>query len=351
MGKSQFTLFEALTMKQASFRVSDAMSRTYTSFLVGSTWKKMHIDKAEPCSSHFFLVKQYTFHDQRSYDPPFCIPCSRGSYSNHQLNDWGGSGVRNLASESLDDTRSLREGYPLLRETVYETNIDFMFREVNTITGKPIKQGLIAGVELQWGLNDNDKLTSRDKSLDLSAFKLSRLFLSLLSSGSLVVRDHTGFRSENFVVYCDASHKGLGAMLMQKERVIAYASRQFKIYEKNYTTHDLELRAVVFALKMSGRCLELKGTNQATMSSSFGYDDWFESSCGNSEGQNKARKEENYETEDLGGVIMHESHKSKYSIHPGSDKMYQDLKKLYWWSNMKAEIATYVGECLTCAKV
>ncbi|GJU07644.1 putative reverse transcriptase domain-containing protein [Tanacetum coccineum] len=56
--------------------------------------------------------------------------------------------------------------------------------------------------------------------------------------------------SENFVVYCDASHKGLGAMLMQKEKVIAYASRQLKIHEKNYTTHDLELGAVVFALKM-----------------------------------------------------------------------------------------------------
>ncbi|GJT76382.1 putative reverse transcriptase domain-containing protein [Tanacetum coccineum] len=56
--------------------------------------------------------------------------------------------------------------------------------------------------------------------------------------------------SENFIVYCDASHIGLGAVLMQKEKVIAYASRQLKIHEKNYTTHDLELGAVVFALKM-----------------------------------------------------------------------------------------------------
>ncbi|GJZ73559.1 putative reverse transcriptase domain-containing protein [Tanacetum coccineum] len=96
--------------------------------------------------------------------------------------------------------------------------------------------------------------------------------------------------------------------------------------------------------------------------------------------QVEARKEENYGTEDLQGMIknlepradgtlclrnrswiplfgdlraliMHESHKSKYSIHPGSDKMYQDLKKLYWWPNMKAEIATYVKKCMTCAKV
>ncbi|GJW60147.1 putative reverse transcriptase domain-containing protein [Tanacetum coccineum] len=56
--------------------------------------------------------------------------------------------------------------------------------------------------------------------------------------------------AENFIVYCDASHKGLGAVLMQNEKVIAYASRQLKIHEKNYTTHDLELGAVVFALKL-----------------------------------------------------------------------------------------------------
>ncbi|GKD58012.1 putative reverse transcriptase domain-containing protein, partial [Tanacetum coccineum] len=56
--------------------------------------------------------------------------------------------------------------------------------------------------------------------------------------------------AENFIIYCDASHKGLGAVLIQNEKVITYASRQLKIHEKNYTTHDLELGVVVFALNI-----------------------------------------------------------------------------------------------------
>nr|GFB40076.1 putative reverse transcriptase domain-containing protein [Tanacetum cinerariifolium] len=56
--------------------------------------------------------------------------------------------------------------------------------------------------------------------------------------------------AEDFVAYCDASHKGLGVVLMQREKVISYASRQLKIHDKNYTTHDLELGAVVFALNI-----------------------------------------------------------------------------------------------------
>ncbi|GKE07434.1 putative reverse transcriptase domain-containing protein [Tanacetum coccineum] len=98
------------------------------------------------------------------------------------------------------------------------------------------------------------------------------------------------------------------------------------------------------------------------------------------EAQTKAIKEENIEPENLRGMdkafevrpdgtrciknrswlpffgnlrdlIMHESYKLKYSIHPGSDKLYQDLKKLYWWPNMKAIITEYVGKCLTCSRV
>nr|GEY77615.1 putative reverse transcriptase domain-containing protein [Tanacetum cinerariifolium] len=58
------------------------------------------------------------------------------------------------------------------------------------------------------------------------------------------------YRSKDFIVYCDSLHKGLGVILMKREKVIAYASQQLKIHEKNYTTHDLELGSVVFALKI-----------------------------------------------------------------------------------------------------
>nr|GEV05712.1 putative reverse transcriptase domain-containing protein [Tanacetum cinerariifolium] len=189
--------------------------------------------------------------------------------------------------------------------------------------------------------------------------------------------------SEDFIVYCDALIKGLGTVLMQREKVICYASCQLKIHEENYTTHDLELGAVVFALKI--RRHYLYGTKCTVFTDHKRKANVVADALSRKEqeplrvralvmtisldlskqilnAQTEARKPENIKNEDVGGmlvknaknpeaireqklelradgtqclngrswlpyygnlwtVIMHESHKSKYSIHPGSDKM------------------------------
>ncbi|GJY15520.1 putative reverse transcriptase domain-containing protein [Tanacetum coccineum] len=147
------------------------------------------------------------------------------------------------------------------------------------------------------------------------------------------------WKLENFVVYCDASHKGYGAVLMQREKVIAYASRQLKKHEENYTTHDLELGAVVFALKLWRHYLYVlrreRGIHERLKNLGGCIKEIFET-CSDGiqcfEGRIWLPL--------FGGLrdlIMHESHKSKYSIHPGSDKMYKTPKRLlFWWTNMES---------------
>ncbi|GJY08686.1 putative reverse transcriptase domain-containing protein [Tanacetum coccineum] len=148
-------------------------------------------------------------------------------------------------------------------------------------------------------------------------------------------------RSEDFIIYCDASIKGLGTVLMQREKVIANASLQLKIHEKNYMTHDLELRAVTEAQKpenlknedVGGMLIKnAKDPKKNRMEKLEPHADG--TLCFNSRSLLPCYG-------DLRSVIMHEFLKSKYSIHLGSNKMYQDMKKLYWWPNMKADIATY----------
>nr|GEX66029.1 retrotransposable element Tf2 [Tanacetum cinerariifolium] len=169
--------------------------------------------------------------------------------------------------------------------------------------------------------------------------------------------------TENFIVYYDASLKGFGAVLMQREKVIAYASRQLKKHEENYMTRDLKLGAVVFALRLWRHYLYGTKCTVYTDHKSLQY--ILDQKELNMRQRRWIKLLSDYDCEIryhpgrlwlplFGGIrnmIMHESYKSKYSIHPRSDKMHQDLKKLYWWPNMKADIATFVSKCLTCAKV
>nr|GEW95023.1 hypothetical protein [Tanacetum cinerariifolium] len=138
--------------------------------------------------------------------------------------------------------------------------------------------------------------------------------------------------SKDFVVYCDASLKGYGSVLMQREK--EGEGKPLRVRSLVLTDHkDLMqqiLEAQVESLKKGNVQKEDLGRMQKQIlkirSNGIRYHDkriWLPLHGG------------------LRDLIMHESHKSKYLIHPGSTKMYQDLRKLYWWPNMKADIATY----------
>ena len=262
---------------------------------------------------------------------------------------------------------------------------------------------------------------------------------------------------KSFDIYCDASRQGLGCVLMQEGHVIAYASRQLRKHEQNYPTHDLELAAVVHALKIwrhyilgtkcqiytdhkslkyiftqkdlnlrQRRWLELikdydleihyhpgkanlvadalSQKCQANMALSFQLPDAlmkdFErlslGMIAHTEGvtlelestlEQEIRKGQLEDVEikeikeimekgkapdfteddqgtiwfrnricvpdvkDLRETILKEAHDSAYSIHPGSTKMYQDLKQRYWWYGMKRDVAAHVALCDTCHRV
>ncbi|XP_073133443.1 uncharacterized protein [Henckelia pumila] len=212
---------------------------------------------------------------------------------------------------------------------------------------------------------------------------------------------------EEFVVYTDASKMGLGAVLMKNGKFIAYASRQLKTHEKKYPTHDLELAAVVFALKIWRHYLyadalsrknsvlscvlvqqplqdeiqrfdlEIYSSGHAPRLSTLVVqptlqDRIREGQTTDEQLQRMRRKDElkgsllytvdddivRYigrmwvlSTDQLREDIMSEAHASPYSIHPGGTKMYRDLRTLYWWPGMKGDIGQFVSECLTCQQV
>ena len=247
-------------------------------------------------------------------------------------------------------------------------------------------------------------------------------------------------------LYSDASGIGLGCVLMQDGKVVAYASRQLKPHEQNYPTHDLELTAVVFALKKwrhylygekcriytdhksfkylltqkelnlrQRRWLELlkdydciidyhpgkanivaDALSQKTMvAMSLQYNDWRLADDGAMLAQLEAQPElkkmiidaqknddelhkklqmvrngdktkflekeagslffQNRlcvpDDKELKKKLLSEAHNTIFTMHPGGNKMYQDLKQFYWWKGMKRDVTEYVSRCLTCQQV
>ncbi|GJQ99939.1 putative reverse transcriptase domain-containing protein [Tanacetum coccineum] len=160
--------------------------------------------------------------------------------------------------------------------------------------------------------------------------------------------------SKDFIAYCDASNKGLGAVLMQREKVISYASRQLKIHENNYTTNDLELGAVVFTLKIWRHYLY--GTKCTVFTDHKILQHILDQKELNMRQRRWLELLSDYDCEiryHLGkaNVVADALSRKGTRTLRVSGLSVDDMKKLYWWPNMKANIATYVSKYLTWAKV
>ena len=223
-----------------------------------------------------------------------------------------------------------------------------------------------------------------------------------------------------YVIFSDASLNGLECVLMQEGKVVAYASRQLKPHERNYPTHDLELAAIVFALKIwrhylyGEKCFiytdhkshtylpsqrELNLRQRRWMELIKDYDCVIDYHPGKAnvvadalsrkrpsllnrvlEAQKKDEKisvtinqigngKETEFTVNESGIlyykdrvcvpdcnelrksILEEAHSGSFAIHPGSIKMYRDLKMSFWWSGMKRDVSEFVTKCLVCQRV
>ncbi|WMV08139.1 hypothetical protein MTR67_001524 [Solanum verrucosum] len=187
--------------------------------------------------------------------------------------------------------------------------------------------------------------------------------------------------SDSYVIYCHASGVGLGCVLMEREKYIAYASRQLKVDEKKYLTHDLEIAIVVFSLKAN---VVVDGLKRLSMGSVAHVEEERKELARHAnrpfrvkekqvidpillqlKGVVHQQKVEVFSQEgdgvlhyqghlcipkvgELGQKILIESHNSRYSIHPGATKIYRDLREVFWWNGIKRDIANFVAKCQNC---
>ncbi|KAA0059580.1 pol protein [Cucumis melo var. makuwa] len=216
----------------------------------------------------------------------------------------------------------------------------------------------------------------------------------LVTAPVLTVPDGSG----SFVIYSDASKKGLGCVLMQQGKIVAYASRQLKSHEQNYPTHDLELAAVKELNMRQQRWLELVKDYDCEILYHPGKANMVADALSRKISHSaalitrQAPLHQDFERAKIavsveavslvdeagqavefsifsdGGLLferrlcvpsdsavktelLSEAHSSPFSMHPGSTKMYQDLKRVNWWRNMKREVAEFVSKCLVCQQV